>query len=109
MASRISASSTLEASIQEAERSGASAEEARKVHNAVSANTSPNIVRGFELEFGSDSTNSRAVWVHLIVDPELNPTQERISELSSVANKVRLALLDQGLDSWPYVDFRGRP
>jgi hypothetical protein len=109
MASRDTTNTSVDASVEEARRLGASAEEALKVHHIVNANTAPEIVRSFEVEFGSDSANNPAVWVHLIVDPDLNPSREKISELNGIARKVRFALLDGGFAFWPYVDFRGRP
>jgi hypothetical protein len=101
--------SSLQASIDEAERSGAPAEKARQIHDVVEANRSSEFVRGFEIEFGPDSTDSPAVWVHLIVDPDLKPSRKKISELGEVVRKVRTALLQENLDLWPYVNVRGRP
>lgn len=101
--------SSLQASIDEAERFGAPAEKARQIHDLVEANRSSEFVRGFEIEFGPDSTDSPAVWVHLIVDPDLKPSKKKISELGKVVRKVRTALLQENLDLWPYVDVRGRP
>jgi hypothetical protein len=101
--------SSLQASIDEAERFGAPAEKARQIHDLVEANTSSEFVRGFEVNFGPDSTDSPAVWVHLIVDSDLRPSKEKISELSEVVRKVRTALLQKNLGLWPFVDVRGRP
>jgi hypothetical protein len=101
--------SSVEATIIEAEKFGASAEEAQKIHQLVKENTSPHVVRNFELDFGPDSVNNRAVWVHLIVDSDLKPSQEKISELNKIVNRVRHALLQEKLNFWPYVDVRGRP
>jgi hypothetical protein len=101
--------SSLQASIDEAERFGAPAEKARQIHDLVEANTSSKFVHGFKIEFGPDSTDSPAVWVHLIVDPDLKPPKEKISELGEVVRKVQAALLRENLGLWPYVDVRGRP
>jgi hypothetical protein len=104
----LTTNSSLEASIREAERFGASADEARRIHHIVADAVVGHGVRRFELEFDSDSDNNRAVWIHLIVDEDLSPSSEKISTLSRVVNQVRSALLREKLDIWPYVDVRGR-
>jgi hypothetical protein len=48
------------------------------------------------------------VWVHLIVDDDLKPSKDKISEVHAIANRVRSALLRDNLNFWPYVDVRGR-
>jgi hypothetical protein len=100
---------SLEATLDEAERFGAPAEKARQIHDLVEANRSSRFVHGFKIEFGPDSTDRPAVWVHLIVDPDLKPSRKKISELSRVTRKVQAALLRENLGLWPYVDVRGRP
>jgi hypothetical protein len=109
MENNLTNGSSLEATLDEAERFGAPAEKARHIHGLVEANRSSEFVRGFEIEFGPDSTDSPAVWVHLIVDPDLKPSKKKISELGEVVRKVRTALLQENLDLWPYVNVRGRP
>lgn len=108
MANDLTAKSSLEASIKEAQRFGASPDEARQIHDLVRANAASGIVKNFELKFGPDSTNNRAVWVLLVVDKDLSPSQEKISELNRVASNVRSALLRANLAFWPYVDIRSR-
>jgi hypothetical protein len=109
MENNLTNGSSLEASIHEAERFGAPAEIARRIHNVVDANASSRFVRGFEVKFGPDSTDRLAAWIHLIVDSDLRPSKEKISELSEVVLKVRSALLQENLGLWPFVDVRGRP
>jgi hypothetical protein len=65
-------------------------------------------MKSFEVKFGRDSENNRAVWVRLIVENDLKPSLKRISELNKVADKVRNVLLREKLDVWPYVEVRGR-
>jgi hypothetical protein len=62
----------------------------------------------FELKFGPDSTNNRAGWVHLIVDDDLKPSKDKISEVNAIANRVCSALLRENLNFCPYVDVRRR-
>jgi len=100
--------SSVEAAIKEAQRAGAPTEVARQVHELVKANTAPHDVKTFEVTFGSDSVNNKAGWVHLIVDEDLRPTDERITELNNIVSKVRNALLSARLEFRPYVDVRGR-
>jgi hypothetical protein len=99
--------SSMEETIREAEEFGASVEEARKIHDVVNANTTPSVVKTFQVKFGPDSTDNRAVWIRLIVENDLRPSSERIAELNREANKVRTALLRENLSFWPYVEVRG--
>ena len=108
MTSTVFESTSVESAIKEAEKIGASPGEARRIHELVSANTSPEIVRGFELRFGRDASDNEALWVHLVVDSDLNPSPQKISRFSDLAKRVRSALLDANVRYWPYVDVRGR-
>ena len=108
MANKLANGSSLEATIDEAERFGASAEKARQIYGLVEANASSEFLRRFEIEFGPDSTNSPAVWVHLIVDADLRPSRAKMAKLGKVVRKVQSALLRENLGLWPYVDVRGR-
>jgi hypothetical protein len=108
MQNKLANGSSLEATIDEAERSGASAEKARKIYHLVEANASSEFLRRFEIEFGPDSTDKPAVWIHLIVDADLRPSNAKITKLSKVVRKVQTALLREDLGLWPYVDVRGR-
>jgi hypothetical protein len=64
MTSTVFESTSVESAIKEAEKIGASPGEARRIHELVMANTSPEIVRGFELRFGRDASDNEALWVH---------------------------------------------
>jgi hypothetical protein len=101
-------STSIESAIQEAKKVGATADEARQIHDLVLANTNPQLIRGFELKFGRDATDNDAVWVHLIVESDLSPSDQKISTLNNAAKSVRNALLGADLRLWPYVDVRGR-
>ena len=79
------------------------------VHEAVSANTDSQLIKRFELKFDLDASDNPAVWVHLIVDDDLKPSQEKIAQFNSAAERVRSVLLEKNLRFWPYVDVRGRP
>ena len=108
MENNLTNGSSLEATIGEAERYGASAEMARRIHHLVETNSSSEFVRRFEIEFGPDSTDSPAVWVHLIVDADLHPSKQKVVKLGKLVRKVQAALLRKNLGLWPFVDVRGR-
>jgi hypothetical protein len=108
MANKLANGSSLEATIDEAERSGASAEKARQIYRLVEENASSEYLRRFEIEFGPDSTEKPAVWIHLIVDADLRPSKQKMTKLGKVVRKVEAALLREDLGLWPYVDVRGR-
>jgi hypothetical protein len=84
MTSTVFESTSVESAIKEAEKIGASPGEAHRIHELVSANTSPEIVRGFELRFGRDASDNEALWVHLVVDSDLNPSPQKISRFSDL-------------------------
>lgn len=99
--------SSLDRALEQARAFGASVEETRRIHEVVSANTSPEVLT-FEMQFGPDSSNNRAVWVHLLVEEDLKAPREKISRLNKIATQVRQALLSANLSIWPYVDVRSR-
>jgi hypothetical protein len=106
---KITLSSSMENTIREAKEFGTSVEEARKIHELVKANTSPDVIKSFEVKFGPDSANNRAVWIRLIVENDLKPSPIKISALNKEADRVRAALLrEESLNVWPYVEVRGR-
>ena len=108
MSKTLTAKSSIEASIEEAKRFGASAEDARKIHRTVSDNIPPKLVKEFQVRFGPDSVNNKAVWIDLIVDEDLKPSNEKIAKLNEIVRRIQSALLRANLDFWPYVDIRGR-
>src|SRR5437868_60488 len=108
MANKLANGSSLEAIINDAERSGTSAERARQIYDLVEANASSEYLRRFEIEFGPDSTEKPAVWIHLIVDADLRPSKQKMARLGKLVRKVEAALLRENLGLWPYVDVRGR-
>jgi hypothetical protein len=90
MANKLANGSSLAAIINDAERSGASAEKARQIYDLVEANASSEFLRRFEIEFGPDSTDSPAVWVHLIVDADLRPSKQKMAKLGSWCERYEL-------------------
>jgi hypothetical protein len=66
----------------------------------------PPSVKGFELEFGEDSTGDLAVWILFDVDQDLQPSKEKLSALTRLDRSVRADLLATGITRWPYVKFR---
>ena len=110
MEKELTRGSSLEASMEDARLFGVSPDVARRIHEIVEANLSP-IVLGFELKFDMDSTNKPGVWVDLFVKEDLRPPQNKIREWSDASDKVRIALLEERLKSWPYpyASVRGVP
>src|SRR6266705_2053617 len=95
---RTTVPSSWEETLKEAKEFGASVDQARRVHDLVSANTSPELVKSFEVKFAPDSANNRAVWIRLLVENDLKPSPKKISELNKGASKVRSVLLNEDLD-----------
>src|SRR5262245_51728962 len=99
-------SSSLEAAIEDGKRFGVSPKETRRIFSLVKKSSASKIVKDYTINFDSDSDNDRAVWIHLIVDDDPNPSQEKVSELNKIANRVRSTLQQEELDIWPYVEVR---
>lgn len=97
--------SSLDAVIEDARKFGASVDTARRVHNLVTANTTSDIQR-FEVKFAPNSTDRLALWVDLFVNQDLSPSQAKVDTLNKVAKTIRLKLLNENLDYWPYVTIR---
>ena len=86
----------------------ASVGEARAIQDIVKGRPWPPAVKGFELEFGEDSTGDPAVWVWLMIDDDVSPSAEKIRELGYFSRDLQSAIIDAGLSRWPYVRFRTR-
>jgi hypothetical protein len=97
---------SLEDVLTEAKKFGASPEQARLVHSLIKKHHFPHTVRTFQVKFGQDSTSSPAMWIVFLVDEDLKPSSEKISELNKFADEVRSELLRENLTFWPYVEFR---
>jgi hypothetical protein len=86
----------------------ASVGEARAIQDILKGRPWPPAVKGFELEFGEDSTGDPAVWVWLMIDDDVSPPAEKIKELGRFRRGLVSAIMDAGLSHWPYVRFRTR-
>lgn len=80
--------------------------EAKIVRDVVRKWHLPSNVRGFDVEFGEDSSGDPAVWIWLTIKDELKPSAQSISNLNDFVTKVRSDLLRRGLTHWPYVRYR---
>jgi len=84
----------------------ASVVETRTINQIVKKRPWPRAVKGFEVEFGLDSTGDPAVWIWLMVDDDISPSAEKIAELGRFRRDLRARLVGAGLSRWPYVRFR---
>jgi hypothetical protein len=99
----------LEEALKEAQKYGATTDEVKEIFAIVrEANTHPEMVKSVVLNFGPDSTDQRSVFVHLIIDDDLKPSEEKIDTLANLATQVQTALLHAQLSFWPYVDYQDR-
>jgi hypothetical protein len=80
--------------------------EAKIVRDAVEKWCLPPNVRGFDIEFGEDSSGDPAVWIWLTIEDELKPSAQSISNLNGFVTNVRSDLLRRGPTHWPYVRYR---
>ncbi|MDQ2803486.1 MAG: hypothetical protein M3Y41_12700 [Pseudomonadota bacterium] len=82
------------------------AEDERTIRQVVASRPWPEAVEDVELEFGEDSSGDPAVWVWLLVAPDLEPPAATMRELSDFAQSIRWGLTEPDLKHWPYVGFR---
>jgi len=82
-------------------------DEAEMIRAGVEDRAFPPSVKGFAIEFGEDSTGDPAVWIWFEVDDDLNPSKEKLSELTGLYRSVTSDILKKlGGSPWPYVGFR---
>src|ERR1700722_3812324 len=63
----------------------------------------PNYVRDWEVEARDDHQGNPAFYIRFIVEPDDQPSPEKIKGLNRFLNSVTTTLLSLGLDRWPYV------
>jgi hypothetical protein len=66
----------------------------------------PEDVRGYDVEFGSDWEGDPAVYVWLVVDDDLRPSDDKLRRVGNFRRAVARALLDAELSHWPFVRLR---
>ena len=82
------------------------AREAAIVREVVGKLPLPPNVRGYDIEFGEDSTGYPSVWISLTIEDELNPSPQVISALSRFVDEVTDELVRRRLRHWPYIRYR---
>jgi len=81
----------------------ASAEEARLFHEILRGiGPLPEGVRRVEFRFGEDSQGDPAVWIVLVADEDLNPSNEKLDALRRIIDEVQAAILRSDTERWPY-------
>jgi hypothetical protein len=80
-------------------------EEKRLIDEALGALRFPENVTGYSVKFDKEPSGDPAVWIDFLVqaDDDVALPKSEISALSKFANKVRVLLLEQHIQSWPYV------
>ena len=76
------------------------------IRRIVDAMPWPEEVKGYDVEFGSDWEGDPAVYVRLLVDDDLRPSEEKLERVGRFKDAVRDALLDAELSHWPFVRLR---
>jgi hypothetical protein len=102
---RVTQESSLDSAIEYAKRFGASVDQAKRIHDLVSRNKTPEI-QFFEVKYGPDSDDRLAVWITLVVGKDYPQTPQKISNLSRTATAIRAELLKENMGVWPYVVVR---
>ena len=81
------------------------AEEAGKIRRVMEKRPLPESVRGFKVEFGTDSTGDPAVTIWLIVDDDPNPPKRILDQTTRFVRETENDLMGLGLRYWPYIRF----
>jgi hypothetical protein len=63
----------------------------------------PDYVLDYHVEARDDHQGNPAFYIRFIVEPDDQPSPEKIRELNRFLNSVSTMLLSLGLDRWPYV------
>ena len=63
----------------------------------------PNYVLDYQVEARDDHQGNPAFYVRFFVEPDDQPSPEKIKELNRFLGSVQTMLLSLGLDRWPYV------
>jgi len=80
-----------------------SVEEARLFQNILQGiGPLPTGVRRVQFRFGEDSVGDPAVWIELVADEDLNPSNEKLDALRRVINDVQAAILRSDTERYPY-------
>jgi hypothetical protein len=86
--------------------SSATPADSNAIHALVGRHALPPGVTDVEVAFGEDSTGQPAVWITFVVEDDLHPSKQRVSELNRLVRTVTDDLLRHVSDRWPYVQFR---
>jgi hypothetical protein len=63
----------------------------------------PSYVKKYQLEVGEDHTGDPAIWIHLKVTKDNNPSPQKVTELRKFADDLQNRILALRLRRWPYV------
>ncbi|MGD0183731.1 MAG: hypothetical protein ABSC25_00595 [Roseiarcus sp.] len=63
-------------------------------------------IKDIDFRFGEDSDGAPAVWITVLASADVNPSKEKIAELSRAAETLRAAVLNSEFKRWPYVQIK---
>lgn len=81
-------------------------DELREIRDLVRGRTLPQAIKDVQVSFGLDSSGDSAVWILLIVDDDVNPTKQKLSDLTRFATEIKSDVIQRFPAHWPYVEFR---
>ncbi|MCX8516531.1 MAG: hypothetical protein ORN29_00365 [Rhodoferax sp.] len=81
------------------------ADEKRLIDDTLGALPFPELVKGYSVQFDQDETGDPEVWINFLVqaDDDVALPKSDLSSLMKFTNKVRTALLEKHIHSWPFV------
>lgn len=85
------------------------AEDVRRIEEAVRRHPLPPFVTGFEVEYGNDHDGDPACWITFKLIPNGWPQERRTEALNDLMDVVRSDLMQILGDRWPYFHFVDAP
>lgn len=79
--------------------------EERRIREVINKHDLPASVRGFELEFGTDSTGDPAVTIWFIVNDDSNPSKQELDQTTRFVRSTESDLMGLKLRHWPLIRF----
>jgi hypothetical protein len=100
MPKSIKRKSTPSSSRTQAPTTGA---EAQELHKLLKNREFPPGVKRIQFEFDEDSSGEPAVWIVLVTDDDLDPSEDKLSRINDFANQLKRDILKQRRGRWPYI------
>ena len=59
----------------------------------------------FQIKYGEDSSGDLGVWVSLLIDDDVKPSNEKIKQLNNFAKLILDTIIEEDAGIWPYIQY----